>query len=74
MHCRILCGEYFQPLLGLLLLSVAVLFGVSDEWHQSFVLGRHSTISDLIVDTIGSALGVGIVYLRAKRKETQERV
>lgn len=53
--------------------AIAVLFGVSDEWHQSFVLGRHSTISDLIVDTIGSALGVGIVYLRAKRKETQER-
>ena len=51
--------------------AVAVLFGVSDEWHQSFVIGRHSTVSDLIVDIIGSALGVGIVYLRAKRKETR---
>ena len=53
--------------------AVAVLFGVSDEWHQSFVLGRHSTISDLIVDTIGSALGVGIVYLRARTKKTQDK-
>ncbi len=52
--------------------AVAVLFGVSDEWHQSFVIGRHSTVSDLIVDIIGSALGVGIVYLRVKRKETQD--
>ena len=54
--------------------AVAVLFGMSDEWHQSFVLGRHSSISDLIADTIGSAIGVGIVYLRVKRKETQGRV
>ena len=53
-------------------LAVAVLFGLSDEWHQSFVLGRHSTVSDLIFDIIGSALGVGIVYLRAKKKETQD--
>lgn len=51
--------------------AVAVLFGVSDEWHQSFVIGRHSTVSDLIVDIIGSALGVGIVYIRVKRKETR---
>ena len=52
--------------------GIAVLFGVSDEWHQSFVIGRHSTVSDLIVDIIGSALGVGIVYLRVKRKETRD--
>ena len=52
--------------------AIAVLFGVSDEWHQSFVLGRHSTVSDLIVDIIGSALGVGIVYFRVKRKESQD--
>lgn len=52
--------------------AVAVLFGVSDEWHQSFVIGRHSSISDLIVDIIGSALGVGIVFLRVKRRETQD--
>ncbi len=52
--------------------AIAVLFGVSDEWHQSFVLGRHSTVSDLIVDIIGSALGVGIVYLRVKRKESRD--
>ncbi len=52
-------------------LAVAVLFGLSDEWHQSFVLGRHSSIADLIVDIIGSALGVGIVCLRVKRNDTR---
>lgn len=52
--------------------AVAVLFGLSDEWHQSFVLGRHSSVSDLIVDILGSALGVGIVYLRVKRKDSQD--
>ena len=53
--------------------AIAVLFGVSDEWHQSFVLGRHATVSDLIFDIIGSALGVGFVYFRTKRKESKSR-
>ena len=52
--------------------AIAVLFGVSDEWHQSFVLGRHSSISDWIFDIIGSAIGVGVAYLRAKRKKARE--
>ena len=44
--------------------AIAILFGASDEWHQSFVPGRCPTVSDWIVDAAGSALGVLIVYLR----------
>jgi len=29
------------------------LYGLSDEWHQSFVVGRESDTADWVADTIG---------------------
>lgn len=46
---------------------VAALYGVSDEWHQSFVPGRSMSGYDLIADGVGATLGafvVGVVLLR----------
>ena len=40
-----------QPLLALLL---AVAFAASDEYHQSFVPGRHGTVVDVLIDSVGA--------------------
>lgn len=32
------------------------LYGASDEWHQSFVIGRFSDVNDWIADTLGALL------------------
>lgn len=37
---------------------VAVLYGVSDEYHQSFVPGRDADPFDLLVDTLAAALSL----------------
>ena len=34
------------------------LYGVSDEWHQSFVPGRDSDVMDWLADTVGAASAV----------------
>jgi VanZ family protein len=34
------------------------IFGVTDEWHQSFVPGRSCEIGDWVADTSGAALAV----------------
>lgn len=34
--------------------AVAVIYGVSDEWHQSFVPNRQADVRDLISDAIGA--------------------
>jgi VanZ family protein len=34
--------------------AIAVLYGVSDEWHQSFVPNRHADVRDLLFDAIGA--------------------
>jgi VanZ family protein len=45
----------------------AVLYALSDEFHQSFVAGRHSSIWDvLIFDNLGAMISLWIVSNRIK--------
>jgi VanZ family protein len=46
-------------------IALATLYGVSDEFHQSFVPGRSSEILDVVADAIGAASGVALVGLLA---------
>jgi VanZ family protein len=46
----------------------AVIYAVSDEWHQSFVLSRSATVADVIIDAIGAVCGALAFYLRNPRK------
>lgn len=45
----------------------SLLYGISDEYHQSFVPGRESSFIDAIADTIGGFSGAW-VYLALKNK------
>ena len=49
-------------------LVLAVVYGATDEYHQSFVPGRTMSVSDLMVDLIGAGAVLLIVtLLRARR-------
>lgn len=56
---------------GLLLAVVSVLFaslyGVSDEFHQSFVVGRNADVWDWLADTVGASFMVAVLYRRQLR-------
>lgn len=41
----------------------AVAYGVSDEWHQSFVPGRDPALLDLVVDALGAMFALAMVRL-----------
>ena len=47
------------------------LYGLTDEWHQSFIVGRHSDILDWVADTIGAVLAMYFLklYLSFKSKQ-----
>ncbi len=45
----------------------SLLYGLSDEYHQSFVPGRESALSDVIADVIGGLLGAYIYSLWTDR-------
>ena len=44
------------------------LYGGSDEWHQSFVPGRHADIWDWLADGAGAAIILIILHYKATRK------
>lgn len=49
----------------LLCFVLASLYGVLDEFHQSFVPGRDCSVGDLVADTLGAGLGTGVMaYIR----------
>lgn len=49
--------------LNLTTLSLVLLYGVLDEWHQSFIPGRVSSISDIVNDLIGGMLAITITTM-----------
>jgi VanZ family protein len=53
----------------------AALFGLSDEFHQSFVPDRTADVFDLLADTVGGfcgALAYGLLCRRGSRPRTGE--
>lgn len=39
---------------------ICLLYAISDEIHQLFILGRGGQIKDVIIDSAGAVIGVGI--------------
>ena len=48
---------------------LSILYGASDEWHQTFVPGRLATVADWVADVLGSIAGVLGAYLYYKKKQ-----
>jgi len=50
---------------------LAILYALTDEYHQSFVLGRHSSIWDvLIFDDLGTLLSLWLANQSVKQKRS----
>jgi VanZ family protein len=47
--------------------GIATLYAISDEYHQRFVAGRHSSWVDVVIDSSGAAL-LALLVLRAQRQ------
>lgn len=54
--------EYDIKHLLLISLLVCLLYSISDEFHQLFIDGRSGEIRDIIIDTIGSLIGIISYY------------
>lgn len=43
-----------------LALLICIVYAITDEFHQLFVPGRGAQVKDVIIDSIGALVGVGI--------------
>lgn len=65
---------------GVLSFAVGVLYASSDEFHQLFVDGRGGRFKDVVIDSVGVAIGCILVYIiyvmstkRKKRKADENQ-
>jgi VanZ family protein len=57
----------------LLVTAIAILYAISDEFHQSFVEGRHGTPVDVAIDTLGMGLAALAWIVLVRRRVTSGR-
>ena len=47
--------------------ATAAAYGVSDEYHQSFVAGRYGTIEDVLVNTVAAIAAAVVLWFFGRR-------
>ena len=50
----------------------ALLYAISDEYHQSFVVGRSGCVIDVLIDGVGILLGLLWWHLYMRKKELKD--
>ena len=60
-------GSLSKKVILSLVILCSFLYGASDEFHQSFVVGRSACITDFLADTIGGFLGGYLYFMNLKR-------
>jgi len=53
----------------------SLLYGISDEIHQMFIIGRECSVNDILHDTVGAMLGilVFIIIFQIKNKNLTQK-
>lgn len=54
--------KYSHKFLFMVAFGFSTLYGLSDEFHQSFVPGRNAAIGDFVADTVGALMGATVYW------------
>ncbi len=53
--------------LVLVTVCICILYGIGDEYHQSFISGRFASFADIMADTLGAAAVTAVWFLWNRR-------
>ena len=61
--------EFFSKPSTVIIVSLCYssLYGLSDEWHQSFVPGRVADYKDWLADTLGASIAITLLHITIKK-------
>ena len=51
--------------------ALSVLYSATDEFHQSFVPGRHPAVTDVMIDSVGAVVALILAYRYFANKSGQ---
>lgn len=51
-----------------------LLYAITDEIHQLYSIGRTARVYDVIIDTIGSSLGIIVTHKIMKRTKSKKKI
>lgn len=51
--------------------SIVTIYAATDEWHQLHVPGRTGSIKDVLLDSLGALIGLGLLYIFTRKKGTR---
>jgi len=54
--------------------AVSVIFASTDEFHQLFVPGRSGRVVDVLIDSVGAAIGLFIVWSVRRNKSKRKSI
>lgn len=52
---------------------LSIIYGITDEYHQSFVPGRTPDFQDLLRDALGAAIALVFLYILEKKKKQKQK-
>ncbi|MBQ7668711.1 MAG: VanZ family protein [Clostridia bacterium] len=55
--------EYNIKNSNVMAILLTILYAITDEIHQNFVMGRSCEVRDIIVDLVGALIGIGLICL-----------
>ena len=65
-YCCLKMTKLSKWKISLLSILLSFLYACTDEFHQRFVSGRTSEITDVLIDTLGAILGIIIINILFK--------
>ena len=54
--------------------AAAILYAVTDEFHQLFISGRSAQVTDVLIDGVGALIGCLVFYLSYKKLKKYYKV
>ena len=62
---------------NLLTIMLCFIYACTDEYHQTFILGRGGQFTDILIDTLGAIVGcflISMVYLIVKKHQKKRKL